>query len=292
MATTLGTLRRGSGDPTTARTPDGAWWRTTRTPDGPATQVLRVDRAAADVVSQSWGPGADWVADGVPGLLGAGDDPAGFDPGDVEFLQRAWRRHGPGWRVPRTERALEALVAAVIEQKVTGKEAWRTWRSLLRLAGEPAPGPAPAGMLVFPTPDRLRQINSWQWHQVGLEAVRVRSVVAAAVAAPAVEACASLPGPLARQRLQALPGVGVWTAAEVAVRAFGDADAVSYGDYHVARDVVRAFTGRDDGTDADLAEVLAPYAGHRYRVQRMVELAGVRRERHGPRAVVRDYRRI
>ena len=53
-----------------------------------------------------------------------------------------------------------------------------------------------------------------------------------------------------------VPGVGVWTAAETAHRALGDADAVSFGDYHVAKNVGWALTGEavdDDG----MAELLA-----------------------------------
>ena len=52
--------------------------------------------------------------------------------------------------MPRSGRVLEALVPAVLEQKVTGREAWRAWRWLVRRYGEPAPGPA--GLL----PDGLR----------------------------------------------------------------------------------------------------------------------------------------
>ena len=92
----------------------------------------------------------------------------------------------------------------------------------------------------------------------------------------------------ARARLRVVPGVGVWTAAEVAQRVLGDADAVSFGDYHVARDIGWALTGSpvdDDG----LAELLEPYAGHRYRVQRLLELAGARLPRRGPRLPRRTH---
>jgi hypothetical protein len=41
----------------------------------------------------------------------------------------------------------------------------------------------------------------------------------------------------------------------------------------------------DDG----LAELLEPYRPHRYRVQRLVELAGLRRPRHGPRMAPRTH---
>jgi len=50
-------------------------------------------------------------------------------------------------------------VPAVLEQKVTVIEAHRVWRALLRLAGEPAPGPAPEGMRVVPSPRRVLEVT-------------------------------------------------------------------------------------------------------------------------------------
>ena len=91
------------------------------------------------VEATAWGPGAEWALDSVPALLGDGDDPAGFVP-HHPVVREAWRRHA-GWRVPRTGLVLEALAPAVLEQKVTGHEAWRGWRLLVRKYGEPAPGP-------------------------------------------------------------------------------------------------------------------------------------------------------
>jgi len=85
-----------------------------------------------------------------------------------------------------------------------------------------------------------------------------------------------------------VPGVGVWTAAETAQRALGDADAVSFGDYHVARNIGWALTGEELDDDG-LAELLEPYRGHRYRVQRLLELAGAMRPRRGPRMPPRRH---
>jgi hypothetical protein len=42
--------------------------------------------------------------------------------------------------------------------------------------------------------------------------------------------------------------------------------------------------------DAGMLELLAPYAGHRYRVTRLIELGGSGPPRRGPRMSVRDYR--
>ena len=49
-----------------------------------------------------------------------------------------------------------------------------------------------------------------------------------------------------------------------------------------------ALTGSEVDDDG-LAELLEPYAGHRYRVQRLLELAGASRPRHGPRMAPRRH---
>jgi 3-methyladenine DNA glycosylase/8-oxoguanine DNA glycosylase len=290
LPATLGPMRRGPGDPTMRMgRGQGGVWRASRTPDGPATLRL-VPSGGYAVAATAWGPGAGWVLDGVPGLLGEGDDPAGFEPSHP-LLRDSWRRH-PGWRVPRSRQVMDALVPAVLEQKVTGREAWRAWRTLVTRFGEPAPGPAgllPAGLYVPPAPETWRRVPSWDWHRAGVDLSRSRTIVTAAGSGGRLERLPAETITEATRRLRTLPGVGVWTAAEVGQRAFGDADAVSVGDFHLASMVGRALVGYPVDDDSML-ELLEPYAGHRYRAVRMIEMAGVRHERHGPRFAGRDYR--
>jgi 3-methyladenine DNA glycosylase/8-oxoguanine DNA glycosylase len=271
--------------------PDGVW-RTTRTPDGPATLHLTVAGGVdgSTVHATAWGSGAEWMLESVPALLGADDDVEGFVPSHP-VIREVWRRHS-GWRVPRTGRVVEALVPAVLEQKVTGREAWRAWRSMLTTYGEPAPGPAgviPPRMRVVPAPETWRRIPSWAWHRAGVDLSRSRSVVTAAGVAGRLEQLVAVSPAEAACRLRTLPGVGVWTAAEVGQRALGDPDAVSVGDFHLAKMVGTALVGRRVDDD-EMLELLAPYAGHRYRAVRMIELSGIGYERHGPRYVGADYR--
>ncbi|MBI1377115.1 MAG: DNA-3-methyladenine glycosylase 2 family protein [Frankiales bacterium] len=290
LGLTLGGLRRGSGDPTYQRDESRALWRTMRTPDGPATQRLAV--SAGTVISTSWGPGAAWAAERLPRMLGVDDDVSGFDPSPHPLVAEQWRRVGAGMRTPAVGCVVEQLVAAVLEQRVTGLEARRAWRWLLTAHGEPAPGPGPAALRVFPAPDVLARVPSWEWHRAGVDGSRAATVMRVAGHAGRLEECDLLPLASAHERMRALPGVGVWTAAEVASRSLGDADAVSFGDFHVAQDVVFALTGETDGTDARLAEVLAPWPGHRGRVVRLVELTGISRPARGPRYSPKDFRRM
>jgi 3-methyladenine DNA glycosylase/8-oxoguanine DNA glycosylase len=283
----LSAVRRGRGDPAYQTDVDGSVWRAARTPQGPATLHVRTRPAVGEVVGEAWGPGAEWALDTLPSLLGAGDDPSGFVPAHP-VLRDAVRRH-PGWRVTRTGLVLEALVAAALEQKVTGQEARHGWRMLLRRFGEPAPGPGrERGMRMLPTPEGLRAIPSWEWLRCRVDPARSRVVVTAARVASSLEQTVGLPPPEVARRLRSLPGVGVWTAAEVRQRAHGDADAVSFGDYHVAKNVGWALTGRRID-DAALADLLAPYRPHRYRVQRLLELSGAAAPRRGPRMAPRTH---
>jgi 3-methyladenine DNA glycosylase/8-oxoguanine DNA glycosylase len=292
LVATLGTLRRGSGDPTMSVGPAGLWWAT-RTPAGPATLRLVVENGRCDVAATAWGPGAGTALDALPAALGDEDDPSGF-VAHHPVVREAWRRN-PGWRVPRTGRVLESLVPAVLEQKVTGREARQAWRTLVRAYGEPAPGPSglssgrPAGLRVPPAPEVWRRVPSWVWHRAGVDLSRSRTVVTAAGSAGRLEQLTEVAADIAARRMRSLPGVGAWTAAEVAQRALGDADAVSVGDFHLAALVGTALVGERVDDDAML-DLLEPYRGHRYRAVRMIELAGIGVERHGPRFAGRDYR--
>lgn len=283
---------RGPGDPAFRADESGAVWRTSLTPDGPAT--IRVAPAKADgtrfaVTAQAWGQGAAWILAALPAALGADDDISGFDPGGHPVLRDAARRH-PGLRVGRSGRLMEALVPAILEQKVVSIEAHRAWKILLRQHGSPAPGPAPHGMRVVPDPRSWRAIPSWDWHRAGVEGVRAKTIIRAAVVAGRLEQLLTHNPEDASRKLRTISGIGPWTAAETLQRAAGDPDAVSVGDYNLPKAVGWALAGRRETDDAAMLDLLEPYRGHRYRVTRLVELGGPRVPRRGPRMTVRDYR--
>lgn len=268
--------RRGRADPAYRVATDGSVWRAVHTPDGPGTLAV-AGRADGSVLARAWGPGAGWLVENVPAMLGAHDDPAALTPLDRAVARLAERV--PDLRIGRTDRVWEALVAAVFEQKVVGDEAYRAWRYLLTRYGDRAPGPVPADMRVPPPRPRWREITESDWHRSGLEPVRARTVRAAATVDVERKA----------DRLTALRGIGPWTAAHTRIRAVGDPDAVPVGDYHTPSVVGLALIGErvdDDG----MLELLEPYAGQRYRVIRLCELGARMPARRGPRMPVRDYR--
>ncbi|WP_433275726.1 DNA-3-methyladenine glycosylase family protein [Pseudonocardia xinjiangensis] len=289
LAGVLAPLRRGRGDPTWRSAGEGsAIWRVSTTPDGPATTRLR-RRSDGTVVCDAWGPGAQWSLDGLPMLLGAGDRPEEF-VAHHPLVADASRRM-PGLRFGASGRVWDVLVPSVLEQKVTGVEARRSWRELCRRFGDPAPGPAPDGMRVPPSPAQVREIPDWEWHKAGVDSARRRAILACAAVAHRLEAACELGGEPGRELLRKVPGIGVWTAAEVAQRAWGDTDAVSVGDFHIPTLVGWALVGRPLD-DAGMLGVLAPYAPQRQRAVRFVEVSGFRRPRFGPRFSPKDYRAI
>jgi 3-methyladenine DNA glycosylase/8-oxoguanine DNA glycosylase len=295
---TLSVQGRGRSDPTFRIDEAGAVWRTSLTPDGPATiRVAARSRAASVpagplVLAQAWGPGADWLLGALPGALGLHDDISGFDPSGHPVLRQVARRH-PGLRLGRSGRLMEALVPAVLEQKVLTIEAHRAWRILLAKFGGRPPGPAPRGMRVFPDPKTWRRIPSWDWHRAGVEGVRAQTIIRACTVADSLERLLVKSHEEADRLLRTIPGIGPWTSAETRQRAAGDPDAVSVGDAHLPDMVGWALAGRSATNDEEMLELLGPFAGHRHRVTRLVKLSGLGGPpRRAPKLPVRDYRRF
>ncbi len=235
-------------------------------------------------------PGRGWLLDAVPRLLGDGDDWSGLDVSAHPLLHAVLRRR-PGMRLPRTGLVLDSLVPAVLEQRVTGGESRRAWRGLLYRFGTPAPGPLPS-LRVPPDAATLLRITTWEWHRLGVDLQRQRAMRAAATVASRLEDCVGLELDAAVSRLRLVPGVGEWTAAETVQRALGHPDAVSVGDYHIPDLVGYALTGAPRSDDAQMLRLLAPWAGQRQRVVRLIEASGVRKPRFGPRFAPNDIRAI
>lgn len=173
-----------------------------------------------------------------------------------------------------------------------GADAFRAWRLLVTKYGTPAPGPAPERMRVPPSAEVWRRIPSWEFHRANVDPGRARTVVGCAQRADALERLVTRPAAEAREALTSLPGVGIWTAAETAQRAFGDADALSVGDYHVSKMIGWTLIGRPVD-DAAMVELLEPERPHRYRVVRLLEVSGLAFEpRRGARLPVQQISKL
>lgn len=276
VASTLSVFRYGAGDPT-CRLGPGWFARATLTPDGPGTVVIRWSRG--DVEAEAHGPGRDWLLAQAPAMTGALDPGHDFTDGHPVLL-RAQRNH-PWLRFGASGTPYHELLPVILGQRITAGEAIRQWRMLTYKLGEPAPGPL--NLRLPPAPDRLAGMPAWWFHRYGIEAKRAETLRAVARHHRYVERAALLPVEEAGMLLRQIPGVGVWTVGSVLGQSAGDPDAVAVGDFHLKHMVVHAFTGRARGTDEEMLELLAPYAGQRGRVVRLLQLDGHREPKFGPR---------
>lgn len=260
-------------------------WRSVRTPDGPVTTLIEVNDDRVD--AEAWGPGASWALETLPGLLGLDDGRSTFEAHHriVADLFRRFR----GLRIGRTGLVWEPIPPTILGQKVTTTEAKRSWRSLVRTYGEPAPGPTE--MRIPPPAATLAGLTYDDFHRHGVERKRAQIIIGAARRADRFEAAATMSVSDAYQRLLAFPGIGIWTASAVLGEALGDPDAIPIGDYHIPNTVAWALAGEPRGTDERMIELLEPYQGHRQRVIRLLHLGHLRAPRYGPKLAPRDIRR-
>ena len=214
-------------------------------PPGPPTarRPWPSSRRTSDVRAEAWGPGAERALASVPALLGLDRPPGPI--GDHHRLVTELARRFPGVRPTATGAVLEALVPAILEQKVTGDEARRAWRMLIAKHGEAGAGAARrSDSACRRRPRPSPRLPYYAYHPFGVEQRRAELIRRVAARAAWFEAITDLPIEDAHARLTAMPGIGPWTAAEVAVRALGDPDAVSVGDFHLPNLVAWALAAR------------------------------------------------
>jgi 3-methyladenine DNA glycosylase/8-oxoguanine DNA glycosylase len=284
-ALTLGELRKGPRD-RTIRFEQGVVWRASRTAAGAATVRIAPGRDGWRV--SAWGPGADAAVEAIPRLLGAEDDPSALTP--PPGLLRDLVARLPRLRFGRTDAVWPSLLPAICGQKVTAAQAHRAYFGIVRRWGEDAPGPA--GLRLAPGPEVVAGLRYHELHPLGLEQRRAITLIRAAERAAWLQAAVTMSAGAALARLRAIPGVGPWTAAEVARPAFGDPDAVSVGDFHIPDMVCWALAGEPRGDDSRMLELLEPYKGQRGRVVRLIEAAGIRPPRYGPRLAAQRIERL
>lgn len=262
-----------------------AWWAT-RTPLGPATIRIRLEPPR--IAAEAWGQGAEWVLDRAPDLVGAKDAPERFRP--PRGLVRDLHRARPGLRIGRTGRVFEALVPIILGQKVTNREARRAGARLLRAYGEPAPGPI--DLQLIPDPRVVAGLTYWDLHPLGIERKRAAVLIEAARRAKRLEEIVDMEREPAFRRLEAVRGIGPWTAGHAMGIAWGDPDAVPVGDFHLPNTVAFALAGEPRADDGRMLELLEPYRGHRRRAVLLLKQAGIKAPKFGPRQAIRSIEHI
>lgn len=286
----LGTYSR---DPTTRWTAN-SFTKAVLTPAGSGTMRLTWD-GSGHTVAEAWGTGADWLLDRAPHWTGLRDDVGGFDPTHNAQVAEWWRRH-PGLRLAAAGVIWQELLFVLVGQRVTTEEALKSWIRIVYEWGEPAPGPC--GLRLPPTPEVVVSKSYVDLHRFNVDRRRADAILLAAKRANRLEEAATMNTPDALTRLTALPGMGAWTATSVITASHGDPDTIVLGDFGLPTMVNYAFTGdaarvaTDEGGDDLMGRHLAPWAGHRQRIIRLLFTVGVAVPRRGPRAFNPDIRRL
>lgn len=265
---------RGAKDPVMIG-PGESWW-STRTPEGAGT--LHLQRASETVVdAEAWGDGRDWLLEQAPKLLGFSDDLSGFNPEGP--VADAWARNP--FLLSRTDRPWDALVGAILGQKVQVTKAHQSRRQLARRFGEPAPGPR--GGWILPSPADTAQMAYHDFHPLGVERKRAEIIIRVAHELRRLPNLTTTHEPsMVKARLERIRGIGPWTTNMVTAVTMGDADAVPVGDYHIPNTVAWFLEREARATDDRMLELLEPYAGHRWRVVRLAKSSG-KAPAYGPR---------
>lgn len=288
----VGPMAVGSADPT-MYVDRSHVWRASHTPVGPVTVHLRsID--ATTIEAEAWGPGAEWMLDQAPAFVGALDNLDGFDATAHPKIERAHRRF-PGLRIVRSGLVADGLVQAILGQKVTGVQAHRAWRGLVRHHGHDAPGPADAvvaggarrtPLRLPPTMPEIGRMSYWAFHPLGVEQRRAETIIRSARRIDRLEEAGTMTPEAAMARLTALPGLGPWTAGLLLRQCLGDPDGIEVGDYHLPDVVSWTLAGEPRGTDERMLELLAPFAPHRGRALMLVKMGGSGKPKRGPRMTI------
>ena len=162
----------------------------------------------------------------------------------------------PGRRVPASPDAAELAVRAVLGQQVSIAGARTLTARLVTAAGTPLAEPAGTLTHVFPRAEALAEADL---SAVGLTGARRRSVAALAGALARGDLALD-PGAdrgQATRALLAVPGVGPWTAALVALRGLADPDVWLPGDLALRRSLAEL-----GSSDADAATRWRPWRSY------------------------------
>jgi 3-methyladenine DNA glycosylase/8-oxoguanine DNA glycosylase len=262
---TFGVHRFGAYDPTVVRRPRGiekafVWSGSPHT--------LRVTAAGGAIEIEATGPDAEGVLADFTSALETSDGYETFAPDEV-LLSRLHREQ-PGMRLVRVPWRFELAACAVLQQRVTTREAMQQWRHVAQRYGEDA-----MGLRAFPGIERVAQMESWRFEELGVDPKRARTLTVLAREALRRKTFDQLDLGLVRKQLLAVRGVGPWTSEMTMGFAYGDPDALPLGDLHLPHLVSWALERKPRSTDERMVQLLEPFRGHRFRVTRLLLASGI-----------------
>lgn len=169
-------------------------------------------------------------------------------------------RH-PGLRVPGTLNSFELAVRAILGQQISVARARTLVERLVQVVGDPLPRPVGTLTHLFPSPERVAQANL---QALGLTARRAATLHALAegVATGAIVLDRGADRAQTISQLLAVPGIGPWTAAYIAMHALGDPDAFPATDLGLRHALERGGYALSPGGLAAHAEAWRPWRSY------------------------------
>lgn len=254
------------------------------TPEGPAVLEIRPLRAEGEVAAHRvrvlvHGAGGDYLVGRAERILGADDRPEAFVPQCAPT--RRLVRAAPGLRLTRAASPYAMLISIVFQQRVAFRDAALSYRHLVRKFGTTAPGDF--GLVVPPTPRVWARIPLHEFTALDVDRKRVETVRRVARIAGHIDRMFDEAYPEVDRKLSCQTGLGPWTVQNFLGFGFAHPDALPTGDYDLPHRVSSLFTGKPRSNDEEMARILEPYRGHRFRIIRMIDQAGVKHTRMGPR---------
>lgn len=137
----------------------------------------------------------------------------------------------PWIRLPQYLDPFEGTVRAILGQQVSLAAASTMVDRLVRRVGEPAPD----SFLAFPRPEAVAALGTQGLLELGLTRAKAASLQGLALADLDWEHLRTAPAEQAEAELDALPGIGPWTASYVRMRTLGDRDAFPAADLGVIK---------------------------------------------------------
>jgi AraC family transcriptional regulator of adaptative response / DNA-3-methyladenine glycosylase II len=179
------------------------------------------------------------------------DEVLGADPALSALVTAA-----PGRRVPTSPDAAETAVRAVLGQQVSIAGARTLTARLVQAAGQPLAAPVGTLTHAFPRPEALADADL---ATIGLTGARRRTLtgLAGALADGSLALGPGADREEAARGLLALPGIGPWTAALVALRGLADPDVWLPADLALRRSLRTL-----DSSDADAATRWRPWRSY------------------------------
>ncbi len=216
----------------------------------PARQEVRLQ--ASDTLAPAWGA----VLQRVRHALDLDADPAPIDAA-LASLPLPPR---PGLRLPGCFDGFEAAVRVVLGQQVTVKGARTLLQRLVDRFGAPIDTPHPGLLRLFPTPQAIATADPAAIGTLGIVRQRVGALqaLAAEVVAGRIVLAPGAPLQPTLQALQALPGIGDWTAQVIAMRVLAWPDAWPASDIGL----MNALGSRDPKHITRLAQAWRPWRAY------------------------------